>query len=142
MSPEEARRQAMLKFGNVALVSEEHELCEGRLTQIDAKLQQFAVNPRRAPEWVRVGHCANQYADIARYGRPADAMTSLPPPQQAEALAMPRDHGVRLHDDERAAPVLPEPRDPDPQQAVGRSETEALRILRLTLFWSIIPTHL
>jgi hypothetical protein len=39
---------------------------------------------------------------------------------------MPRDHGVRLHDDERAAPVLPEPRDPDPQQAVRPSEMQAL----------------
>ena len=39
---------------------------------------------------------------------------------------MPPDHGVRLHDDESAAPVLPEPRDPDPQQTVCPSESQAL----------------
>jgi hypothetical protein len=40
---------------------------------------------------------------------------------------MPRKYGVRLHDDERSAPVLPEPRDPYPKQAVRPNETQTLR---------------
>ena len=40
---------------------------------------------------------------------------------------MPRDQGIWLYDDERITPVLPDPQDADPQLAVRRSETEALR---------------
>ena len=38
---------------------------------------------------------------------------------------MPRDGGVRLHDDKGAAPVLPDSRDPHPQQPIRPSERQA-----------------
>ncbi len=33
-----------------------------RLSDLEAKLEQFAMNVRRAPEWVRTAHLTNELA--------------------------------------------------------------------------------
>ena len=48
---------------------------------LNAELQQFAVDSRRAPERVRGRHRANQRADLERHGRPPHATTALPRPE-------------------------------------------------------------
>jgi hypothetical protein len=41
------------------LPSPRHGFCHGGLADIDAKLEQFAVDPRRSPKRVRDAHVAN-----------------------------------------------------------------------------------
>ncbi len=49
-----------------------HILGYGGLADIDAKLEQFAVNPRSTPERVGKAHCADQLPDVRRQLRTAN----------------------------------------------------------------------
>ena len=58
------------EFGLVAKsVGHTHRL-ELRLTNIDAELEQFTMNARSAPEWIRQAKGANKPADLNRRLRP------------------------------------------------------------------------
>jgi hypothetical protein len=100
-----------------------HVRCDGGLTDVDPEFQEFAVDPRRAPQRVRGRHRANQNADIEWHGRPTEPASALPGPQQSESAAMPADNRVGLDDHECRSPVMPNPRQPDPEQAVDARET-------------------
>jgi hypothetical protein len=43
----------------------------------------------------------------------------------AEPTPMPRNDGVRLHEDDRCPPLAPDAREPHPEEPVGCGETEA-----------------
>src|SRR5262245_6996884 len=88
-------------------VSAADVLGDGRLRHLDAQLHQFAVNPWRSPWRVVLRHRSNQGADISRNRWPAEAPATFPGPEQSEALAMPRDDGVGLDDDERRSSATP-----------------------------------
>src|SRR5215831_4164881 len=78
--------------GRVAAAA--HILAHARLADVDAELEQLAMNPRRTPEWVLTAHGANQHAHLSRYGRPAQLTVSdLPSPKQPKALPVPADDG-------------------------------------------------
>jgi hypothetical protein len=70
---------------------------------------------------------ANQVADVERHGRPPQASTTLPGPQQAERLPLPGDDGVRFDDHERRGPLAPDPREPNPEKAVRPGEAWPVR---------------
>src|SRR6266851_6121301 len=55
------------------LPSPGHVFCHGGLPNIDAKLEQFAVDPRRSPKRVRDAHGANKLANVRRCLWPATA---------------------------------------------------------------------
>ena len=76
-----------------------------RLTDVDAELQEFAVETWRTPQRVRLRHRTNQRAYLGGDGRPATPAT-LPRPEEAKASPMPREDGVRLDDDD-GPPVTP-----------------------------------
>src|SRR5258708_23984878 len=64
------------------------------LADIDAELEQLAVNPRRSPEWVLTTHGPNQRAHLFRHGRPPRLTAAdLPSPEQAKAFPVPADDG-------------------------------------------------
>ena len=44
-----------------------HVLGHARLPDIDAKLEKFAMNPRRSPHWIGKAHLADQLADLKRH---------------------------------------------------------------------------
>lgn len=54
-------------------------------------------------------------------GRPLAAAT-FPRPEQAKALPVPRDDGLRLDDDDRSSPFRPRARQPHPEEPVPRCE--------------------
>jgi hypothetical protein len=85
-----------------------HVLRHGRLTDLDAKRQKFAVDSRRTPKRIRLRHRANQRADLGSYRRSALSVPTLPGPEQAEAPAMPREDGFRLYDDDCRSPSAPD----------------------------------
>jgi hypothetical protein len=55
-------------------------LAETGLTDVDAKLEQFAVDARRAPEWILAAQLADQIPNVRPTGLP---VTDLPGPEQA-----------------------------------------------------------
>src|SRR6516162_313810 len=44
-----------------------HVFWNGGLADVDPKLEQFAVNPRRSPQWVGNAHLANEVANVRGY---------------------------------------------------------------------------
>src|SRR5215472_8475064 len=77
----------------------DHILAHARLADVDAQLEQLAVNWRSAPEWVLTTHGANQLAHLLRHARPPRLTVSdLPGPEQAKAFAVPADDGRGFDD--------------------------------------------
>ena len=59
---------------------------------VDAELEQFAVDTRRSPKRVFAAHPANQLACFGRHpGTTAAAMAGFPLPVEAESLSVPGD---------------------------------------------------
>src|SRR5262245_11328662 len=88
-------------------VAMQHVLRDRGLADINAKFQQLTMNPWRAPQRIVARHSQNQGPHIRRDRRSHAAAPTLPGPKQAEALAMPGDEGLRLHDHECRAPTAP-----------------------------------
>jgi hypothetical protein len=80
-----------------------HILGHARLSDIDAELEQFSMDPRRAPQWIGNAHLVDQPADFERHNRPAATASRLPAPIKPKTRTMPADKGVRLNDRQRIA---------------------------------------
>src|SRR6266446_5215568 len=80
------------------LPSPRHVFCHGGLPNIDAKLEQFAVDPRCSPKRVRDAHAANELANVRWCLWPATARSRFPAPIGSEPSAVPADHRLRLED--------------------------------------------
>jgi len=102
-------------------------LAHAGLADVDTELEQLAMNPRRAPKWVLAAHGANQRAHLRGHGRPPRlAVSDLPGPEEAEALAVPADDGRRLDDEDAGLPVVPDRAQPGPQQSIRRGQFGSL----------------
>src|SRR5262252_626044 len=78
--------------------SPRHVLCNGGLPDIDAKLEQFAVDPRCSPKRVRDAHVANELANVRRCLWSATDRSGFPAPIGSEPSTVPADHRLRLED--------------------------------------------
>jgi hypothetical protein len=79
-----------------------HVLSDAGLADGDAEFEQFAVDPARGPQRVLSVHSSNQLAYLLWNGWPSTwPAATVPRPKQPNALAMPRDDGGRLDDEER-----------------------------------------
>src|SRR5260221_11661176 len=78
--------------------SPRHVFCHGGLPDIDAKLEQFAVDPWRSPKRVRDAHVANELANVRWCLWPATARSRFPAPIGSEPSAVPADHRLRLEE--------------------------------------------
>lgn len=85
------------------------------------------MNAGRAPERIRFRHLADEFFHLGADLRTARSMVSrLPYPEQLEAFPVPSHHGFGSDDDQRPAPVAPEPRKKNPEKPVPVSEPGAL----------------
>src|SRR5439155_19129018 len=109
-------------LGRRALVAS-HVSGHGRLADLEAELQEFAMASRRTPELVRCRHPANEQTDIRRDDRSTQTASAFPCPEQAEAAAVPGEDSLRFDDYNGCTPSVPEFRQPDPQHAVGMRES-------------------
>src|ERR1700716_3929282 len=75
-----------------------HVLGDCGLTDIDAELEEFTVNTRRAPERVREAHVSNELSDLGRRTWPTTAWSRFPAPVRSETSAMPADYRLRFED--------------------------------------------
>src|SRR5262250_2234674 len=68
----------------------DHVLGDTALADVDAELEQFAMNARCTPGGILPAHPADQVPNLARNRRPSRlSVPYLPSPKQAEAFAMP-----------------------------------------------------
>jgi hypothetical protein len=99
-----------------------------RSENLDAECPQFAVNPRRTPQRVRGRHLANEGADLLINWRTAIvSLLRASRPAAAKPVAMPADDSVRLHDNQRGAPVPPTSRESNPKESVACPEAASRR---------------
>ena len=68
------------------------------LPNVDAELEEFAMNSRSAPQRVGEARGTDQLPDFERHLRSAAATSRLPSPEQAKPRAMPTDNRLRLND--------------------------------------------
>src|SRR6267378_7481976 len=78
--------------------SPDHVLGHAGLSDIDAELEEFSMDPRRSPQRVGNAHLADKLAYLRRYSWSAATAPRLPPPVRSEPGAVPFNHGLRLHD--------------------------------------------
>lgn len=104
-----------------------HISLDGALANGDAEFEQLAVNARRAPADVRVGHLDDELADVLVDAGSADSsFSTLPSPEQLETFSVPANDGLGLDHDECISPPDPEARQQRPQSSVERSEARSL----------------
>ena len=69
--------------------SSNHVLGDGRLGDVEPELEQFTVNTRRTPQWVRPAHLGDERAQLMGNLGSADAAARSPPPIGPEASTVP-----------------------------------------------------
>src|SRR5713101_2941369 len=111
-----------------------HVLGYTRLPDIDAELEQFAVDPRCTPQRVGKAHVADQLAYLRRHLWPSPAGSRFPAPICSEPCPVPTDHGIRLDDRQRAPNIGEQPIETDQYQSVGATEEKP--------FWRGPPQHI
>ena len=82
-----------------------HIFRHARLPDIDAELEELAMDSRRTPEWVGQAHLVDQPPDPRRHLWPPAARSRLPAPVGFESRAVPTDHRIGLDDRQRIANV-------------------------------------
>ena len=106
-----------------------HISSDCRLSDLEAKLEQFAMKVWGAPERVRPAHLANERAQFSRDLRSANMVARSPPPIRSKPSAVPANDGLRLDNRNRAKdggePVIK----PNKQKTIGIVEVRSLRCL-------------
>src|ERR1700756_733908 len=95
-----------------------HVLGHAGLSDIDAELEEFSMDPRRSPQRIGNAHLADQLAYLQRNCWPATPRFRFPAPIQSEASAMPFDHGLRLDNRQRIANARANPIEAHKNQSV------------------------
>ena len=101
-----------------------HPARDGSLRYIETHHEKLAMNPRSIPSWVLGHHSEYQIADFLCELIPASSFSRSgdQAPVQAEARAMPADHGLGSDDDESLLQSGPEPAREHPKDFVQRAE--------------------
>src|SRR3984893_12392788 len=77
--------------------SPDHVLGHAGLSDIDAELEEFSMDPRRSPQRFGSAHLADKLAYLRRYGWPATTAPRLPAPVRSEPGTVPFYDGLWLH---------------------------------------------
>ncbi len=111
--------------------SPRHVFCHGGLPDIDAKLEQFAVDPWRSPKRVRDAHVANKLANVRRCLWPAAARSRFPAPIGSEPSAVPADHRLGLENFQRVQYSR--------SYAIERGKDKAVNVTERQPLWGFAP---
>ena len=105
----------------------DHVLADAGLADVDAELEEFAVNVRRYPEWIFATEHTAQLANLFGHRRAATLhMANSPTPEQANALPLPAEHRSGPDDGNAGLPAVPDQGEPCPEKAVSRAQLGAL----------------
>ncbi len=113
--------------------SPRHVFCHGGLPDIDAKLEQFAVDPWRSPKRVRDAHVANKLANVRRCLWPAAARSRFPAPIGSAPSAVPADHRLGLENFQRVQYSR--------SYAIERGKDKAVNVTERQPLWGFAPQH-
>jgi hypothetical protein len=106
-----------------------HVFGNGGFGNLNAQLEQLAVNAWRTPARVVAAHHPDQISNLLWHAGPTWlAAADFPPPEQAKAFTIPGDHGFGLDDQQGGFPVAPRASQPDPEDSVGWCQPQ--------VFWS------
>ena len=98
-----------------------------RLADVNAQLEQLAVNPWSAPEWVLAAQGPNQRAHFFRHAwSPRLTVPDLPGPEQTKALPVPADDGRGFDDKDAGLPIVPDRAQPSPQEPIRWGQFRSL----------------
>ena len=90
---------------------------------LEAQNQQLAVDPRRTPERIGLGHETDEFLGLRAEARSARSLGSgLPFPELAKTCFVPFDHRGRLRVIQRVAPVRPESVEYHPEKTIPLGE--------------------
>src|SRR5262245_59791354 len=90
----------------------DHVLGDGRLCDLEAKLEQLAVDAWGALQRVLFAHLLDKIAYFAIDFRPTCPMSGFPAPESFKACAMPAQDRLRLHHPGQVKQIRPNARDP------------------------------
>ena len=102
-----------------------HVFSNRRLREVDAEFLEFTMNARCTPAWVSGTHFLDQVLDFCRHRRSTMTNPAFPFPIQPKALAVPSDDGLGFHNAQGGAPIGPNFGEPDPNESVARSQSQA-----------------
>src|SRR5215469_12128731 len=92
---------------------------------LDTQFEEFATNPRCAPDDVFAAHDSYPFTILSRNCRPSrSAVTNLPRPIPPESLPVPSNDGFTLDDNQDGAPCRPQMRQPSPEPSIGTIQQE------------------
>ena len=105
------------------LANTHHIFGHAGLANVDTEFEQLAMNARCSPCGILATHLANQIADFTRNGGTARlAVANFPGPEKAKGPSMPGHDRFGFHYDQRRAPVSPDARQANPEQAISRGQ--------------------
>ena len=96
-----------------------HQPRDCPLRNCEPQLQQFPMDPRRAPERVLGGHIPDEAPHVSGDLRAASVRTRPPGPVPGEAAAVPADDRRGSDDHQGRLPVRPCPSQSEPEQPIG-----------------------
>jgi len=99
-----------------------HILSDAGLPNIDAELEQFAMNARRTPQRVGNAHLSDQLPNFSRHAGATLSAPRLPAPVTPKTSAMPSHHGVGPNDGECLAGFRKQLADPTQHHSVDSPE--------------------
>jgi hypothetical protein len=103
-----------------------HEARDGTLGDVDAELQELAMNARGAPERIRGSHLPDEVGDVGVEGRaPSGWAAREPGPVLAKPAALPAQDSVGRDDDQRLPPPGPDSGQAGPEQTIRCAEPRA-----------------
>src|ERR1700732_5317137 len=97
------------------------------LSDIDAELEEFSMDPRRSPQRIGNAHLADKLAYLRRDTWSATTAPRLPPPVRSEPGPYPFNHGPRLHDRQGAQHLRSETIQAGEYQTVQHPERRPFR---------------
>jgi hypothetical protein len=97
----------------------DHVFADAGFANLDAELEQFAADPGSAPRADSRGSSSESVREFPSEPPAARlAMSNLPPPEKAKALAVPTEDCRSFHKEDPGLPILPDPTEPCPQESI------------------------
>ena len=103
----------------------EHVLRDRGLRDVEAQLQQLAMNARGSPQRILLTHTLNKVAKLAIDFRPAAEVAGLPAPPRPKAHAMPTHDRLRPDDRDGTADIREKTIEPDQDGGVASPPLQA-----------------
>jgi hypothetical protein len=112
----------------------DHVLGNARLADIDAELEQFAMDARCAPERVGQAHVPDQLTDLQRDSRPPAMPSRFLTPERSKSGTVPTNHSLGPDDGKRVYNAGNEAIQPNKHPSIESAENKSLR--------GIAPQHI